>query len=133
MSSFHAMLDLAVDGLRDLANADVVFAKPVVINDKQIIPVLALSVGFYGMGGEGEGEGQPPANTKKGSCIGKGKGTGSIAAGGARLIPIAVVVKDKNGIRVLKVPKKKKGIEKLFEKIPGLVEKIQQMEKRDKS
>ena len=38
------------------------------------------------------------------------------------------IVKDKQGVRVLKVPHPKKGIEKLFDKIPALVEKIKSME-----
>ena len=59
---------------------------------------------------------------------GKGSGTGSGAAGGARLTPIALVVLDAGGVRVLRVPKPKKGLEKLLDKIPGLVEKFQKLE-----
>ncbi len=129
MSSSNAMIDVAINGLSDLANADVVMAKPVEVDGKQIIPVLALKVGFVGAGGAAEGEGshlQHHGNKKAG---GKGKGTGSGAAGGAKLIPIAVVIRDGGGVRVLTVPKQKKGIEKLLDKIPGLVEKFQKLDK----
>ena len=131
MSTMKSMMDLAIGGLGDLANADVVMAKPVDVDGKQVIPVLALNVGFGGGGGHGEGEGNQPAGAgKKGHGKGKGKGsgTGTGAAGGARLTPVAVVIRDAGGVRVLKVPRPKKGLEKLLDKIPGLVEKIQNIE-----
>ena len=130
MATLHTMMDLTIGGLGDLANADVVMAKPAEVNGKQVIPVLALNVGFGDGGGHGEGEGsQAGHGSKKGRGKGKGSGTGSGAAGGARLTPIAVVIRDAGGIRVLRVPRPKKGLEKLLDKIPGLVEKIQKLEK----
>lgn len=131
MAAVHRMMDLAIGGLSDLANADVVMAKPVDVKGKQVIPVLALNVGFGGGGGEAEGEGSGHGHgAKKHGGKGKGKGAGSGAAGGARLIPIALVVRDAAGVRVLRVPKPKKGIEKFIDMIPGLVEKIQKLENK---
>ena len=131
MAALHTFMDLAIGGLSDLASADVVMAKPVEVNGKQLIPVLSLNVGFGGGGGKAEGEGsQPnPHGPKKHGGKGKGKGAGSGAAGGARLVPIALVIRDGSGVRVLRVPKPKKGIEKLLDKIPDLVEKIQKLER----
>ena len=126
MAVLNAMMDLAIGGLSDLASADVVMAKPVEVNGKQLIPVLSLNVGFGGGGGKAEGEGSSPQ--KKHGGKGKGKGAGSGAAGGARLVPIALVIRDEGGVRVLRVPRPKKGIEKLLDKIPDLVEKIQKLD-----
>lgn len=129
MATASTMVDVTINSLKDLANADVVMAKPVDVDGKQIIPVLALNVGFMGAGGSAEGEGSQPHRhgQKKSGGKGKGKGVGSGAAGGARLTPIAVVVRDSAGVRVLKVPKQKKGLEKLLDQIPALVEKIQKV------
>ncbi len=130
MAAVHKMMDMAIGGLSDLANADVVMGKPVEVKGKQVIPVLALNVGFGGGGGQAEGEGSGQGHgAKKHGGKGKGKGAGSGAAGGARLVPIALVIRDASGVRVIRVPKPKKGIEKLFDKIPGLVEKFQKLDK----
>ena len=131
MTTTSTMMDVTINGLGQLANADVVMAKTVEVDGKQITPVLALSVGFFGAGGAAEGEGSQPhqRGQKKPGGKGKGKGTGSGAAGGAKLTPFAVVVRDASGVRVIPVPRQKKGLEKLIDKIPGLVEKIQKLER----
>ncbi len=122
MSGLHKILDMTMDGLGDLAKADIVTGKPVQINDKTLIPILQLSVSLGGGGGTGEGEGVDRKRPQG------GKGTGGLAAGGAQLTPVAVIVKDTAGVRILKVPQAKKGIEKWIDKIPELVEKIKALE-----
>ncbi len=124
MSAIHTILDMTLGGLGDLANADMVTGKPVQIKDKTIVPIIKLSVSVGGGGGSGEGAGKD----RKHPQAGKGKGMGGGAGGGAHLTPVAIVVKDKQGVRVLKVPHPKKGLEKLMDKIPALVEKIKAME-----
>jgi uncharacterized spore protein YtfJ len=131
MTTSTSMIDITVNGLSDLANAEVVVAKPIDVDGKQIIPVLALSVGFFGAGGNAEGEGSQPRHQgqKRSGGKGKGKGAGSGAVGSAKLVPIAVVIRDGSGVRVMRVPKQKKGLEKLMDQIPGLVKKIQKIQK----
>ena len=124
MSAIHTILDMTLGGLGDLAKADMVTGKAVQINDKTIVPIIKLSVSMGGGGGLGEGEG----HDRRHPHPGKGKGMGGGAGGGAQLIPVAIIVKDKQGVRVLKVPHPKKGFEKLMDKIPALVEKIKGME-----
>lgn len=124
MTAIHTILDMTVGGLGDLANADMVTGKPVQIKDKTIIPIIRMSVSVGGGGGSGEGEGKDGKHPHGG----KGKGVGGGAAGGAHLTPVAIIVKDKQGVRVLKVPHSKKGLEKLLDKIPALMEKIKAMD-----
>ena len=120
MSAVHTILEMTLNGLGDLAKADMVTGRPLQINDKTIVPVLRLSVGFGGGGGSGEGEGKDRKH-------GAGKGMGSGAGGSVHLTPVAVIVKDGRGVRVLKIPHPKKGFEKLMDKIPALVEKVKAM------
>jgi uncharacterized spore protein YtfJ len=127
MSAIHTILNMTLAGLGDLAKADMVTGKPLQINDKTIIPIMKMSVSMGGGGGSGEGEGKEGKHRKH-TQGGKGKGMGSGAGGGAHLTPVAIVVKDKQGVRILKVPHPKKGLEKLLDKIPALVEKIKKME-----
>ena len=119
MNAIHSILDLTINGLGDLASADMVTGNPVQFKDKTIIPVIKLSVGMGGGGGTGEGQGKDRKHPGGG-----GKGVGAGAGGGAHLIPVAVIVKDGSGVKVLTVPHPKKGIEKLMDKLPALVEKI---------
>jgi uncharacterized spore protein YtfJ len=124
MSGIHTILDMTINGLGDLAKADMVTGQPVQVNDKTIVPIIKMSVSVGGGGGSGEGEGKD----RKCPQGGKGKGMGGGAGGGAHLTPVAIIVKDKEGVRVLKVPHPKKGFEKLMDKIPALVEKIKKMD-----
>ncbi len=124
MSGIDTILDMTLGGLGDLAKADMVTGKAVQIGDKTIVPIIKMSVSVGGGGASGEGEGKE----RKHPQGGKGKGMGSGAGGGAHLTPVAIIVKDKQGVRVLKVPHPKKGFEKLMDKIPALVEKIKGME-----
>ncbi len=124
MSAIHTILDMTMNGLGDLANADMVAGKAVQINGKTIVPIIKISVSVGGGGGSGEGEGR----SKKHSQKGKGKGMGSAAGGGAKLTPVALIIKDGSGVRVLKVPHPKKGIEKLMDKLPAMVEKFKAMD-----
>lgn len=129
MSAINGILQMTLSGLGDLATADIVTGKPVVFGDKTIVPVIQLSVGLGGGGGSGEGEGKD----KKHPQGGKGKGMGGGAGGGAKLTPVALIVKDKAGVRVLKVPSPRTGLEKWIDKIPALVEKVKGMTDREES
>ncbi len=123
MTRIHTILDLTINGLGDLAKTDIVTGNPVQIKDKTIVPIIKMTVGFGGGGGAGEGEGKDRKHPQGGG----GKGMGAGAAGGVSLMPVAVIVKDEKGVRVLKVPHPKKGLEKLMDKIPALVEKVKGM------
>ena len=118
MSAIHTILDMAVDSMGQLADADIVTGKTIQAGDKTIVPILKLSVGMGGGGGQGEGE--DPKHPERG----KGKGMGGGAGGSVQLTPMAVVVKDKDGVKILKVPSPKGNFEKFLDKIPGFVEKI---------
>ncbi len=120
MTAIHSILDMTVKGMSELADADIVTGKAVTVGDKSIVPVLKLSLGLGGAGAQGEGEGGDAKNSEKG----KGSGMGGGAGGSVQLTPVAIIVRDKRGVRILKVPEHKAGLDKFLDKLPGFVEKI---------
>ncbi len=116
MSAMHSILDMTVNGMGELADADIVTGKAVTVGDKSIVPVLKLSLGLGGAGGQGDGAG--------GADNSKGSGMGGGAGGSVQLTPVAIIVRDQRGVRILKVPEHKGGIERFLDKLPGLVEKV---------
>jgi uncharacterized spore protein YtfJ len=120
MNAIHTILDMTIEGMTQLADSDIVTGKQIQVGDKSIVPILKLSMGIGGAGGKGEGEGKDP----KKSQTGKGTGLGGGAGGSVHLTPMAVIVKDKSGVKILKVPSAKGNFEKLMDKLPGFVEKI---------
>ena len=124
MSVVEKLLEKTVEQLGDLARSDMVVGKAVEVKGKTIIPILKVSVGFAGAGATGEGGGFHKGKIKQ-KHGGKGQGTGLGTGGGVRLSPVAVVVKDAGGVRIVPLPQPKKGLDKLLDKIPSLIEKIQ--------
>ena len=90
-----------------------VVGEPITIEGTTLIPLISVGFGFGAGGGEGKGEAKQ-----------KGEGVGGGTGGGAGVKPIAMVIIDKEGVRIEPI----KGgmtsaIEKIGETIPQMVEK----------
>lgn len=90
------IVDSNVDKFMSISTADAVFGEPVEIDETLIIPAAELmsTMGFgvgYG-GGEGMNEEDMP--------VGNGEGVGGGGGGYAFSRPVAVIVADKDGVRV---------------------------------
>ena len=90
-----------------------VVGEPITAEGATLIPLISVGFGFGAGGGEGKGE------TKQ-----KGEGAGGGTGGGAFVKPIAVVIIDKEGVRIEPI----RGglataIERIGETIPRMVEK----------
>jgi uncharacterized spore protein YtfJ len=90
-----------------------VVGDPITADGRTLIPLITIGFGFGAGGGSGKGEAKQ-----------KGEGAGGGTGGGAWVKPIAVVISDKDGVRVEPI----KGgmtatIEKLGETIPQIIEK----------
>ncbi len=90
-----------------------VVGEPIIIEGRTLIPLTSIGFGFGAGGGEGKAE------EKR-----KGEGQGGGAGGGAWVRPVAVVIIDKDGVRVEPI----RGglsvaIEKIAEVIPQAMEK----------
>jgi len=90
-----------------------VVGEPITVEGATLVPLISVGFGFGAVGGSGKGEAKQ-----------KGEGEGGGTAGGAWVKPIAVLIIDKDGVRIETV----KGglsstIEKLGETIPRMMEK----------
>ncbi len=99
--------------IEKVLNTRTVVGEPIVIEGITLIPLISIGFGFGAGGGEGRGEAKQ-----------KGEGAGGGTGGGAGVKPIAIVIIDKEGVRIEPI----KGgltsaVEKIGETIPQMVEK----------
>lgn len=91
-----------------------IVGEPVTFEGRTIIPLISIAFGFGAGGGSGKGEGQ-----RKGESEGGGTG------GGAVIRPVAVIISDKDGMRVEPVVGGLSGaMEKIGESLPKMIESI---------
>lgn len=102
-------LSSIIGEIKAIASTKTVIGDPLPLDDKMVVPVSRIMVGF-GLGG-GEGE----ETKKRGGFVGGG-------AGGARVDPIGFIIIDDERISFL--PTKPGKFEGLIEAIPGIVEKF---------
>jgi uncharacterized spore protein YtfJ len=120
MESVIEILEKIVDTLSDTAKSDVVVGREVELGSVKIVPLSRVSIGFGGGGGEGDqqlGHGRDKKDRPH-----RGKGIGAGSGGGAKVRPVGVVVFTEDGVRVEEIPDKKGPIDKIFDKIPDIIE-----------
>ena len=100
-----------------------VVGEPITIQDVTLIPLISVGFGFGAGGGEGRGEAKQ-----------KGEGSGGGTGGGAWVRPKAIIIIDKEGVRIEPIMGSiSYAIEKVGERIPQKVEKcIEKWEERKK-
>jgi uncharacterized spore protein YtfJ len=106
----------AVGEVERLINTKTVVGDPITVDGRTLIPLVSVGFGF----GVGGGEGNDP---KKG-----GAGTGGATGGGGGVKPVAVVIIDKDGVRIESV---KGGAATLVEKIADAAGKFATAKKAD--
>jgi len=114
MDDVEKLVKTTLGEIEKVLDSKTVVGEPIVIEGTTLIPLMSVGFGFAAGGGSGKGE------TKETSESG---GTGS--GGGAGLRPIAIIIIDKDGVRIEPI----KGgmataIEKLSETIPDIAAKI---------
>ncbi|MFC1863792.1 GerW family sporulation protein [Thermodesulfobacteriota bacterium] len=85
-----------------------------------MVPLSRVSIGFGGGGGEGDQQFGHGKDKKEGRHRAKGIGLGS--GGGAKVRPVAVIVFTEDGVRVEEIPDKRGPFDKIFNKIPDIIE-----------
>lgn len=122
MATITELIEEMAGSLADTANSEVVVGQAVELGSVKIVPLSKVSLGFGGVGGEGDHKlGNCRGKTGK-SSHGRGKGTGSGAGGGAKVRPVGVIVFTDEGVKVEKIPDKCGPLDKIFEKIPDLID-----------
>ena len=100
-----------------------VVGEPITVEGATIIPLISVGFGFGAGGGEGRGEAKQ-----------KGEGAGGGTAGGAWVRPKAVIIIDKQGVRIEPIMGSiSYAMGRVGETIPRMVEKcIEKWEERKK-
>jgi uncharacterized spore protein YtfJ len=102
-------LSSIIGELKAIASTKTVVGDPLTLDNKMVVPVSRIMVGFGVGGGEGE------ENDKRGGFAGGG-------AGGARIDPIGFIIIDEEKISFL--PTKPGRVEGLIDSIPGIVDRF---------
>lgn len=110
--SVQNVLNNAIDGLKKMIDVDSVIGKPIQVNDNTtVIPVSKVSMGFVS-GGSSFGK------TADGGNFGGGAG------GGVKISPVAFLVISDGNVRLVSVSESPDNTDKLFTKIPELLDQI---------
>ena len=114
MEHVESLLKTTLGEIERLLNTRTVVGEPIAVEGNTLIPLVAVGFGFGAGGGAGKEQ-------KKMS--GEGEGAGSGGGGGVK--PVAVIVVNKDGVRVESV---RRGAATIVEKVGEAVGRI--MEKR---
>ena len=117
-STAEQILKTLLDEIKTIARTETILGDPITVGANTIIPVCRIMFGFGAGGGEGEIEAK------------KGGGSGGGGGGGVRVEPAAFIVIKGEEVTVLGAKPGK--LEGLFEAVPGVIEKIQQIKKAKK-
>ena len=116
MEDIENMVKTTLSQIEKVLSSKTVIGEPITVGETTLIPLLSVGFGFGAAGG-GKGDAKNPNDSIKGGTGGTG------GAGGMR--PIAIIVIDKEGVRIEPIKSSMAAaIEKLSEKVPGVVERI---------
>lgn len=110
MNDTQDVFGKAIGEIERMLSTKTVVGEPITIEGNTLIPLVSVGFGF----GLGSGEGKDPS---------KGGGTGAGAGGGGGVKPIALIVVNKDGVRLESV---KGGTATLVEKIADVAGKFAQ-------
>jgi len=116
MEDVENMVKTTLNQIEKVLSSKTVIGEPITVGETTLIPLLSMGFGFGAAGG-GKGDAKQSVEGAKANTGGAG------GAGGMR--PIAIIVIDKDGVRIEPIKSSvAAAIEKLGEKVPGVVEKI---------
>jgi uncharacterized spore protein YtfJ len=108
MMDVEKLFSTAVNEIERMLNSKTVVGDPITVGDNTLIPLISVGFGF----GVGGGEGTDP-----GKCAGVGGGTG----GGGGVKPVALIVINKDSVRVEPI---KGGTATVLEKVAEIAGKV---------
>jgi len=114
MDDLESLVKATMGEIEKLINTRTLVGDPIVLDDKTLIPLISVSFGF----GAGSNSGLS-VSKQKGEMSGAGSG------GGACIKPVAVIIVNKEEIRVEPIMSGVSGaIEKITETVPKAIEKV---------
>ena len=124
------LMNAAMENLVSMINVNTIIGEPISAPDGSLIlPVSKVGVGFAAGGSEFH-QNQPSESTSQGgikSVHPFGGGTG----GGASITPIAFLVVNKEGVKLLHLDQNTHLIERLIDLTPQAIEKVRHYMKRN--
>ena len=123
MEIVESLVKTTLGELEKVLSTRTVIGEPIVVEGATLIPIISVGFGFGAGGGEGRGESKQ-----------KGEGAGGGTGGGAWVRPKAVIIIDKEGVRIEPIMGSiSHAIEKVGQSIPRMVEKcLEKWEERKK-
>lgn len=118
MENVENLVKTALSEIERLLSTKTVVGEPITAEGNTIIPLISIGFGFGAGGGTGKGTGPAKA-------IGSGEGTGGGTGGGGGIRPVAIIIINKDGVRVEPI---KGGTASVLEKVGEVVSKA--LEKR---
>lgn len=112
MNNLNDVLGKITDFLKSEAKTETIVGQPFTLGEFTCVPVMSVGIGFGGGGGEGKA--QKPETSD---------GTGAAGAGGMGMAPIGFLATKGSDIQFISV-QASKGLGSVFEKLPGLLEKF---------
>ncbi len=126
MEEVEKLLKASMEEIERVLNSKTVVGETITIGDVTLIPLVSMGFGFGAGGGSGSGKGEMPSGSGKGEGEGLGAGTG----GGGGVKPVAMIIIDKNGVRVESI---KSGASSALESVAQTIGKAIQSEKKQKT
>ena len=108
MKDIEKLFSTSISEIERMLNTKTVVGDPITVDDNTLIPLISVGFGF----GVGAGEGTDP---KKGAGVGGGTG------GGGGVKPVAVIIVNKEGVRLEPI---KGGASSALEKIAETIGKV---------
>lgn len=114
MDNLNEMLGKITEFLKTEVKTETIIGQQFQLGEFSCVPVMSVGLGFGGGGGEGKGGAKN---------VGEGEGTGAGAGGGIGMGPVGFLVAKGSEIQFIPT-RSSKGLGAAFEKIPDLLEKF---------
>ncbi len=113
MDEVQNLVKTCVQEIERLLTTKTVIGEPMVVEGNTLIPLISIGFGFGAGGGSGKGQKE------------RGEGTGAGTGGGGGVKPVAVIVVNKEGVKIEPI---KGAVASMADRVADVVTKV--MEKR---
>lgn len=121
MEDVESLLKTSLEEIERVLDSKTVVGDQIKVGDVTMIPLVSLGFGFGAGGGSGKGE------IPTGGAKGEGEGVGAGTGGGGGIKPVAMIIIDKDGVRIESV---KSGASSAFESVGTAIGKAFQSENK---
>jgi uncharacterized spore protein YtfJ len=113
MAEVESVVRTTLEEIEKVLSTKTVVGEPITIEGNTLIPLISIGFGFGAGAGTGKGEKQ------------KGEGTGAGTGGGAGVKPVAVIIINKEGVKIEPIMgSMATAIERVGESVPKALEKF---------